>query len=173
MTSPPVTPIRPAEPRTDETQDATGSPYPSGTVSLIVIVPAGTSNTTSVPVPPVLKPAPLETVNSALMGGAVQEWSGSARFPLGTLVVNLIGCFVIGLLSYLADSREFFSTEARAFLFVGLLGGFTTFSAFGSETVSLFREGDNTFALINVAVQVIVGLLLVWAGRAAAQVVWG
>jgi fluoride exporter len=111
------------------------------------------------------------SVVRALVGHLVQERANS-RFPLGTVAVNLSGCFIIGLLSYLADERGLFSAEVRAFVFVGVLGGFTTFSAFGNETFAMFRHGENAFALINVAVQVILGLVLVWVGRIAAEAVW-
>ena len=76
-----------------------------------------------------------------ILAGLVQGWSRSTRFPFGTLAVNLLGCFVIGLLAQLAESRSVFTAETRAFVFVGLLGGFTTFSAFGNETLGLLRDG--------------------------------
>jgi CrcB protein len=108
-----------------------------------------------------------------LAAGFVQEASGTVNFPYGTIAVNLIGCLVIGFLSYLADAQEMFSTDARAFIFVGVLGGFTTFSTFGNETLNLVRHGSTAYAIVNVAVQVIFGLALVWAGRSAAQLIWG
>jgi len=108
-----------------------------------------------------------------LLGGWVQQLSGRLNFPYGTIAVNLAGCFVIGLLSYLVDAREMFSTEARAFLFVGVLGGFTTFSAFGNETMVLLRHGYFLYAMLNVVVQVAAGLFLVWAGREIAQLIRG
>jgi CrcB protein len=105
--------------------------------------------------------------------GYTQQLSGSARFPYGTLAVNLTGCFIIGLLSQLAESRGVFTAESRAFVFIGILGGFTTFSAFGNETVNLWREGQNTLAFANVAGHLILGLGLVWVGRALAYQIWG
>ena len=98
--------------------------------------------------------------------------SKSIDFPYGTLAVNLIGCFVIGFLSYLAESRGVFTVESRAFVFVGILGGFTTFSSFGNETMNLFREGQSWNALANVGANVIFGLILVWLGRAIAYWIW-
>jgi CrcB protein len=85
------------------------------------------------------------------------------------LAVNLIGCFVIGFLSQLMETRSSFTAEARAFIFIGLLGGFTTFSAFGNDTINLLREGRMFHALANVAANVIVGLALIWFGRTAAD----
>lgn len=107
------------------------------------------------------------------MTGYVQQLSRSIDFPYGTLAVNLIGCFLIGFLSQLAESRGVFTAESRTFVFIGILGGFTTFSAFGNETMNLWREGDNTLALANVAAHLILGLGAVWASRALAYQIWG
>src|SRR5690349_22683199 len=74
-----------------------------------------------------------------IIAGLVQNWSGSIRFPFGTLAVNLAGCLVIGFLSQLAETRGFFSADARILIFIGVLGGFTTFSAFGNETIKIGR----------------------------------
>ena len=95
-----------------------------------------------------------------------QMFSAFGVFPYGILVVNVAGCFVIGLLGGLASAHGVLGTNsgARAFLFVGFLGGFTTFSAFGYDTLSLFREGAFLLALANVASQVILGLGAVWLG---------
>ncbi|MFN6964711.1 MAG: fluoride efflux transporter CrcB [Pyrinomonadaceae bacterium] len=108
-----------------------------------------------------------------LVSGWVQQMSGTLSFPYGTVAVNLAGCFAIGILGYLVDARDMFSEETRTLLLVGVLGGFTTFSTFGSETISLLRHGFVLYALANVAVQVVLGLALVWAGRAAAELVIG
>ena len=86
-----------------------------------------------------------------VVGGFVQNVSGSIRFPFGTLAVNLAGCFVIGFLSQLAETRGVFSADTRVLIFIGLLGGFTTFSAFGNETINLWREGEGALAAANIA----------------------
>ena len=104
--------------------------------------------------------------------GFVQNWSRSIDFPYGTLAVNLIGCFIIGFLSQLAESRGVFTAESRTFVFIGILGGFTTFSAFGNETMTLWRDGQNTLALANVAAHLVLGLGAVWIGRALAYQIW-
>jgi fluoride exporter len=111
----------------------------------------------------------LGSVARYLLGGYAQQLSGGASFPYGTLAVNVLGCFVIGFLAELAEARGVFSPESRALVFVGLLGGFTTFSAFGNETVNLLRDGQTPLALANVAAHIVIGLGAVWLGRAAAQ----
>ena len=105
--------------------------------------------------------------------GYVQQVSRSIDFPYGTLAVNLIGCFLIGFLSQLAESRGVFTAESRTFVFIGILGGFTTFSAFGNETINLWREGENLYAMINIAAHLLLGLGAVWASRALAYQIWG
>lgn len=107
-----------------------------------------------------------------LAAGWVQRASGSVSFPYGTLAVNVIGCLLIGGLSYLADARGLLQAEVRMFLFVGVLGGFTTFSTFGYETMNLLRDGEMFVALMNVFANVVLCLLAVWAGRATALAVW-
>ncbi len=79
-------------------------------------------------------------------------------------MVNVVGCFVIGVLGGLGDSRQLIGTELRLFLFIGILGGFTTFSAFGYETLALVREADASRAVLNVVLHVVAGLLAVWIG---------
>ena len=89
------------------------------------------------------------------VSGYVQQLTRSAGFPYGTLVVNIAGCFIIGFLSQLADTRGFFTAESRIFAFIGILGGFTTFSAFGNETMNLLRGGENLTAFANIGIHVI------------------
>lgn len=107
-----------------------------------------------------------------LVSGWVQQSSGSASFPWGTLAVNVIGCFAIGVLAYLADTRGILHPQARLFLIVGVLGGFTTFSAFGNETMNLIRDGENLLAAANTAGSILLCLAAVWAGRAVAVAIW-
>lgn len=112
------------------------------------------------------------SVSRYLVSGFVQGISKSISFPYGTFMVNLIGCFFIGLFAHLADSRGLFSDSSRAFVFIGLLGGFTTFSAFSNETFNLLRDGETSIALLNIFGQVAVCLGSVWFGRAVAFWVW-
>jgi CrcB protein len=85
--------------------------------------------------------------------------------PYATATVNLIGSAVIGLLAALiATGRLHLSTQARTFVFVGILGGFTTFSSFMLDTLTLSHGSDRGLAIANVAVQTLYGLAAVWGG---------
>lgn len=106
-----------------------------------------------------------------LVSGWVQSVSG-VSFPFGTLTVNVLGCFIIGVLSYLADMRGVLTPEMRALLIVGVLGGFTTFSSFGNETMALVRDGEMGYALANVALSLVLGLGAVYVGRTLGGLVW-
>jgi CrcB protein len=106
-----------------------------------------------------------------LLGGYVQQ-SSKSIFPYGTLAVNVLGCFVIGFLSQLAENRGAFSSEARTFIFIGILGGFTTFSSFGNETLNLARDGEMLNAFANIGLNVFLGLLAVWLGRTVSYLIW-
>ena len=106
-----------------------------------------------------------------LIGGYVQDLS-RGTFPFGTLAVNALGCLVIGGLSELSEARGFLTPEARALLVVGVLGGFTTFSAFGNETVNLLRDRGWALASANVAAHLVIAVGAVWLGRVAAHLVW-
>lgn len=114
----------------------------------------------------------LGSVLRYLVSGSVQAASQSVAFPYGTLAVNVIGCFFIGFLSELAESRSLFSPDTRAFLVVGILGGFTTFSAFGNETMNLLRDGERTLAMMNVGAQMLFGIGAVWLGYTLAYAIW-
>ena len=107
-----------------------------------------------------------------LLGGAAQALSKSATFPWGTFAVNVTGCFAIGLLAELAEERGVPSGNVRTFLFVGVLGGYTTFSSFGNETINLLRGGEALAATANAGGQLALGLLAVALGRAAARLLW-
>ena len=98
------------------------------------------------------------------LGGFILHHSTSWRFPLSTFAVNISGCFVIGLLAALAERHDCFSADARLFLFTGVLGGYTTFSAFGFEGFALLRRGDTAVCILYAALSVLCGLLAVWVG---------
>ncbi len=104
-----------------------------------------------------------------LLSGWVQDLLGEPSWPYGTLAVNVIGCLALGLLVGLAESKSLFSPEARALVFIGVLGGFTTFSTFGVETSALMRDGQMAGAALNVALQVLLGIGAAWAGYFLSQ----
>lgn len=99
------------------------------------------------------------------VSGMVQGRFQPSSFPYGTLTVNVIGCFIIGVLYQLGETRAIFTAETRLLVFVGFLGGFTTFSTFGNETVNLMRLETFGIAAVNIAAHIILGLGAVWLGR--------
>ena len=94
-------------------------------------------------------------------------------FPLGTLVVNVSGCLAIGVLTTVLEERGALGPNARLFLMIGILGGFTTFSSFGYETLALARHDSPALALGNVASNVLLGLAAVWLGWAVTRTLLG
>ena len=99
-----------------------------------------------------------------LVAGGVHALAKTAAFPVGTLTVNLAGCLLIGIGGGLMESRQLFSPEWRAFLFVGILGSFTTFSTFGLETFNLAKEGQWLASFGNVGLSLVLGLAAVLVG---------
>ena len=104
--------------------------------------------------------------------GLVQRYA-RGDFPWGTLAVNVLGCFLIGLLMALARFGVVFGPRTRTFLGIGLLGSLTTFSTFGYETMELFRTGSWLAAAGNVAGNVILGLVAVLAGLVLGRLLAG
>ena len=104
------------------------------------------------------------SIGRYLTAGMMHQIFPNTYFPIGTAAVNIIGCFLIGILTGFAELRNLLSSEMRMFLLIGLLGGFTTFSTFGHETVALMRDGEFLHAVGNVLIQVIIGLSGVWLG---------
>ena len=111
--------------------------------------------------------AVLRYLASTWVQGAVGD-----GFPYGTLAVNGAGCLAIGLIAGYAEARQPLSAEAQAFVVVGVLGGFTTFSAFGIDTIRLVRDGAYFAGAANVFLQVAVGLAAVAVGLYVAQWVY-
>jgi CrcB protein len=104
----------------------------------------------------------------------LSEWTArrfGETFPAGTLIVNLAGCFLAGLLFYLMFERYLVSPTVRVVVLIGLLGGFTTFSSFGLQTFALLRDGEMGLALFNIAVSNVGGLLMVWVGYSLAKII--
>lgn len=98
------------------------------------------------------------------LGGWVLHLTVQQKFPFSTFAVNVLGCLVAGVLAGLVEKYELLSPEARLFLFTGLLGGFTTFSAFGLETMYLLRRGEPWVAATYVGASVLLGIGAVWLG---------
>ena len=103
------------------------------------------------------------------MSGYVLQHTIDWKFPAGTFAVNVLGCLVAGILAGLAEKHDFFTQDVRLLLFTGLLGGFTTFSAFGLETMFLLRRGDFAVAGANIILSVIAGLLALALGLGLAS----
>jgi len=98
-----------------------------------------------------------------LLGGTVHRLM-PGFFPYGTFAVNLVGCVVFGLIAGVAESRFAIGPTTRAFILIGVLGGFTTFSSFAFESIELMRSGQHAHAMVNVVGQVVLGLLGLWVG---------
>ncbi len=112
-------------------------------------------------------------VGSAI-GGVARYWcSGVAArligetFPWGTLIVNVLGSFIIGFFATLTgpDGRIFASSTTRQFVMIGLCGGFTTFSSFSLQTLNLANDSEWLYAGANITLSVVTCLLAVWAGH--------
>lgn len=98
------------------------------------------------------------------LNNLVYYFLSAPLFPYGTLVINVSGCFLIGIVAGLAESRAMITPDMRIFIQIGILGGFTTFSSFGYETFSLIRDGQFLLGIGNVLLQIFVGLFAVWLG---------
>lgn len=105
------------------------------------------------------------SVSRFYLGGLAFQLSGSPKFPIATVFVNLVGCLIIGILGALSEHLHYFSPQVRLLIFTGVLGGFTTFSAFGFDTIYLIRTGSVGLAVANVLIQVLGGLAAVWIGH--------
>jgi len=90
-------------------------------------------------------------------------------FPLGTWTVNVLGCLIAGVLLGLSERFEFLTAETRILIFSGMLGGFTTFSAFAVETVTLLKRGDSVTAVSYVLLSVVMGIGALLVGWSLSQ----
>jgi CrcB protein len=112
-------------------------------------------------------------IGSALGGGARYWCSGlvanhlGETFPWGTLLINILGSFIIGCFATLTgpDGRLLVGTETRQFVMVGICGGYTTFSSFSLQTLNLVRDGEVMRAGANIGLSVILCLFAVWLGH--------
>ncbi len=105
------------------------------------------------------------------VSGIAQKYMGSG-FPWGTLIVNVSGAFVIGLIWGLFETVEIRS-GFRIFVFIGILGGFTTFSSYALETMNLYKQGEIKMAVFNILVNNILAIVLVFVGFMAARGIIG
>ncbi len=101
--------------------------------------------------------------------GWVQRIFPYSQFPYGTLAVNTIGCLLIGYLAGITLLRQALDPAARLFLVVGILGGFTTFSAFAFESLTLAQESQYLKAALNSVLQVVIGIAAAWLGFSIAR----
>ena len=106
----------------------------------------------------------LGSVGRYLLSGWILHRVVAWQFPLGTFVVNVLGCLFVGLVGGLVVKHDLLSPDWRLFLFTGIAGGFTTFSAFGLETFYLLRKDEIGVAAAYVVLSVLIGLLVLWAG---------
>lgn len=114
----------------------------------------------------------LGTVSRYALGGAVHRLFGAA-LPYGTLAVNVLGCFALGLVMRVGMISDVITPGARMVVAVGFLGAFTTFSTFGYETFRYVEDGAWRLALTNVAANLVLGLAAVWLGFLVADVWMG
>ena len=104
------------------------------------------------------------SIGRFIIAGLANRLSPTLLFPIGTLTVNILGCFAIGYLHGLTETRNLLGPDARIFLFIGVLGGFTTFSTFGFELLALLKDGEVLKTSANILLHIILGLMAVWAG---------
>ena len=105
------------------------------------------------------------SVSRYVLSGLTHRVLSAAAMPVGTMFVNVLGCGVIGFLAGVMESRQLMGPDLRLFLFLGVLGGFTTFSTFGYETLVLARDGDHFRAGANVLLTIVLCLIAVWLGH--------
>ena len=103
------------------------------------------------------------------LSGYVAKQHGGT-FPLGTIAVNLVGCLATGAVFYATEERFLLSPTVRTVILIGLLGGFTTFSSYGLQTLTHLRDGEYGFATLNVVASNVLGVFMVWAGHTLGRV---
>ena len=112
----------------------------------------------------------LGTILRFWLSGLIAQAYGE-RFPMGTLVINVTGSFIIGIFATLTgpDGRLMVGSIPRQFFMIGICGGYTTFSSFSLQTLNLAREGQWGYAALNVGLSVLLCLLGVWLGFLAGE----
>ena len=109
------------------------------------------------------------SISRYLVGGFVHKILDQPFFPYGTLTVNILGCFLIGLLNGVAETKQLFNPEFCTLVFIGFLGGFTTFSTFGYESFSFMRDGQMGSTITNVMLHIVLGITAVFVGHYSAR----
>ncbi len=111
------------------------------------------------------------SISRYLVSLGIQRIISHTWLPYGTIMVNILGCLLIGVLGGFADMRQIISVETRLLLIVGFLGGFTTFSSFEFELFALARNSEFGAFVVNLALQLVAGFGAVWVGYSLAKVV--
>ncbi len=112
------------------------------------------------------------TILRYILSGLIQGVMKDASFPYGTLFVNLIGCFAVGFLSYLSENYGLLPGAQRPFVFIGILGGFTTFSTFMNESMHLAMDKEALMTFLNILLHIVLGMMALWLGRLIAYKSW-
>ena len=112
----------------------------------------------------------LGTLARYYLSGWADEWWGGT-FPIGTMIVNALGCLAIGFLFHATEEKYLVDPVMRSAILVGFLGGFTTFSSFAVQSFTLLRGGEIFLAGVNILVSNIAGVILVWLGYALSRAV--
>lgn len=115
----------------------------------------------------------LGAVARYLVSGATHAALGRPAFPFGTLLVNIAGSFVLGLLYHVGEAKDVLSPGFRHLVFVGMIGAFTTFSTFSLETVNLLATGDRSIALANIGANLLGCLGAIILSRFLVTAIWG
>lgn len=110
----------------------------------------------------------LGSISRYMLSTALYRAAGES-FPYGTLAVNLIGCFIIGVVMVLFQDRYIVQQNVRLFIVIGVLGGFTTFSSFSYETMAMIRAGSISYAVLNSILNLIGCLAATWLGILAGK----
>jgi CrcB protein len=108
----------------------------------------------------------------SLIRYSIGKWVNTfhhSNFPYGTFTINVIACFVLGLMIGLADHKQLISPASRLFWVVGFCGGFSTFSAFSGETVALFQQGQNSTMLLYILLSVVICITATFGGFFVAE----
>lgn len=112
----------------------------------------------------------LGTVARYLFSGAIYRIFGSS-FPYGTLAVNMLGCFLIGIFAAFSDKKIFFDPNMRLFLMIGFCGAFTTFSTLILESANLIKSSQAWLAFLNIVLSVVFGFFVFWIGFILGEVI--